>query len=301
MKLLYKDPSKENWFLVSWTLSNKCNYKCSYCPDELHNGSTGHADWKRVEKFIDNFTIPKKDICYRISGGEPTYWKHFIDMAQLIKSKNATFTFLTNGSQSIDYYKKISRYTDGLIISYHPQYANIDHFIKIAEVMNCPVFVNLMMVPDKFDSMINIAENLFNGNENINIWPKVVLDKSSNVGFITNKVLGYTDEQKEKIANWKFFRKVNDANLHRGSLLLDDKDITANDLILKNLNQYKGWKCWAGLDMINIDMWGDIYRADCQQGGKIGTLDNYELPTQPLICGANKCACLSDIYLRKEQ
>jgi organic radical activating enzyme len=299
MKLTYKDPKKKDWFLVSWTLSNKCNYRCSYCPDILHNGSTGHADWETVSNFVKNFSKSGKTICYRLSGGEPTYWKHFVDLAKLVKSQGHVFSFLTNGSQSVDYYKEIGRYTDGMIISYHEEYADVDHLIEISKNIGCPVFINLMLVPDKFNKLYTVAKRLFEEGNNINVWPKVIVDKSNII--LSNQVVDYTEEQKSLIKDWPFFKKVNDELLHRGELLLNDVTVTANDLIIKNLNNYKGWKCWAGIDMINIDMWGDIYRADCQQGGPIGNLKQYDMPTMPIICDANKCACLSDIYLRKEQ
>ena len=98
VKLVYKDITKNDWFLVSWTLSNKCNYRCEYCPDILHNGSTGQPRWETVERFIKNLKV-NKDICFRISGGEPTYWKHFIDMAKCAKEQGHKFTFVSNGSQ----------------------------------------------------------------------------------------------------------------------------------------------------------------------------------------------------------
>jgi MoaA/NifB/PqqE/SkfB family radical SAM enzyme len=60
MKLDYQDKTKEDWFLVSWTLSNKCNYKCSYCPDILHNGTTGQPKWETVKNFVENFKVPSK-------------------------------------------------------------------------------------------------------------------------------------------------------------------------------------------------------------------------------------------------
>lgn len=301
MKLSYKDPNKENWFLVSWTLSNKCNYRCSYCPDALHNGSTGHPDWDLVSNFVENFSVPGKEICYRLSGGEPTYWKHFIDLAKLVKSKGHTFSFLTNGSKDTNYFKEINPYTDGLIISYHPEYADIDHFVNIAKVMDCFVAVNLMMVPEEFDSLVKIAETLYNSADNIVVWPKLILDKSANLGHITNAVTDYSKDQITLLDNWPYFRKIDDSRLHRGDLLLDNVPVTANKLILNNLNQHFGWHCWAGLHMINIDMWGDIYRADCKQGGPIGTLKEYSMPVEPIICAANKCSCLSDIYLQKQR
>ena len=132
MKISYANPDKENWFLVSWALSNKCNYRCTYCPDFLHNGSSGLPKWEVVENFIRSLKIKDKEICYRVTGGEPTFWKRFIDMAKLVKEEGHTFSFITNGSQSVDYYKKIDPYTDGMIISYHHAYADVQKFIDIA-------------------------------------------------------------------------------------------------------------------------------------------------------------------------
>ncbi len=299
MKLEYIDPSKENWFLISWNLSNKCNYKCSYCPDELHNGTSGWPEWYIIENFINNLDMPGKEICFRISGGEPTYWKHFIDLAKLIKSKGHTFSFLTNASQSLEYFENISCYTDGIILSYHPEYADLDKFIRIANVMDCPVAINLMLVQDKFDDMIEVASYLYNNSEKIAVWPKVVLDKTSNPDYITNEVSRYNELQLKIIKEWPYFRSLDDKRLHRGKITLNDIELTANDLILETKNKFKDWECWAGLHMLSIDKWGDIYRADCTVGGKLGNISNYQLPTSPITCTFEKCSCLSDIYLKK--
>lgn len=299
MKLEYKNSSKEDWFLISWNLSSKCNYRCSYCPDELHNGATGWPSWDLIENFINNLEIPGKEICFRISGGEPTYWKHFIDLAQLIKSKGHTFSFLTNASQSVDYFKKISPYTDGIILSYHPEYADLNHFVDIANIMECPVAINLMLVKEKFNEMIKVASFLYNNSNKLAVWPKIVLDKTSNPDHITNDMSNYSEEQLQKIKEWPFFRSLDDNKLHRGPILLDGIEVTANDLILSGKNKFKGWNCWAGLHMLSIDKWGDIYRADCTVGGKLGNISNYTLPTNTINCTFEKCSCLSDIYLKK--
>ena len=298
MKLTYQDTTKENWFLVSWTLSNKCNYRCSYCPSHLNSGSTGQPRWETVKRFVENFKQPGKNICYRLSGGEPTHWKHFLDLAKLVKDQGHTFSFLTNGSKSVDYYNNITKYTDGYIISYHPEYADVNHILNVVKASHCPVFINLMLKPDNFNEMLGIAEVIYNSNDNVSIWPKVILDKS-NIEYISNKPADYSEEQLTIIKNWKFFRKLPDDNLHRGELLLDDRPVTANDLIVAEKNKFRHWNCWAGLHMINIDMWGNIYRADCQQGGPLGNLERFQLPKDTIKCDKDVCACLSDIYLKK--
>jgi organic radical activating enzyme len=122
MKLEYQDPSKNNWFMVSWILSSKCNYRCSYCPSFLHDGNAPGPELNAAKKFVKdlNQQLPTKQICFRFSGGEPTYWKHFLDLADTIKQHGNSFSFLSNGSRDIKYFSAMAEFTDGLILSYHP-------------------------------------------------------------------------------------------------------------------------------------------------------------------------------------
>lgn len=299
MKLTYKDPAKNNWFLVSWTLSNKCNYRCEYCPDILHNGSTGQPQWSTVKRFVQNFNLKDKKICYRLSGGEPTYWKHFIDLAELVKEEGHKFTFISNGSQSPEYFKKIAPYTDGMMLSYHKAYANPEHFIKIINESKIETVINMMLLPSDFEEIFALAEKIYSSTARASIVPKVIVDKTSSEN-ITNEVMTYTEAQKKLIKDWPFSRKVNDEELHRGAMMLNDEVVNANDLILQDKNKFSGWNCWAGLHGVNIDMWGNMYRADCQFGGAIGNLERYKLPKEKILCGKERCSCLSDIYIRKE-
>jgi len=297
MEIKYKNSDKENWFLITWDISNKCNYRCSYCSSMFHDGSSGWPDVNEVKAFVKkiNELLPEKDICFRISGGEPTYWKHFIDFAECVKLYGNSFSYLTNGSRDITYFKTINQLTDGVILSYHPEYANKDHFIEISKVMDCPVAVNLMIDPDRFDEMVSLADYLYN-NSSMAIWPKLILDKT----LMTNRLVSYSIEQKEQIKKWPYFRKLDDIKIHRGSILLDSTEISANDLILQGINKYNGWMCWSGIDQINISFEGNIYKADCQVGGIIGTIRDFMLPSAPQLCNKESCNCLSDIYLRKK-
>ena len=296
MKLEYKDPNKKDWFLITWDLSNKCNYRCSYCPSQFNDGSSGWPNWTDVKNFIKtiNEQLPSKNICFRISGGEPTYWKHFLEFAECANTYGNSFSFLSNGSRDLIYFNLVNPWTDGIILSYHPEYASKEHFVEISKAMSCPIAVNLMLTPDNFSEMLTVADYLYH-NSNMAIWPKIVLDKVS----MSNDVAPYNTEQREIIKNWTYFRKLNDTKIHRGELLLNEQVVTANDLILQNLNKHIGWTCWSGLDQINISFEGDIYRADCQVGGSIGNIRNFTLPSKPQICTKKSCNCLSDIYIRK--
>lgn len=296
MKLTYQNPAKDNWFLVTWNLGNKCNYRCSYCPSMFNDGSTGWPKWEDVESFVKkiNEELPFKDICFRISGGEPTYWKHFLEFAKLVNSYGNSFTFLSNGSRDVEYFSTIGDIASGILLSYHHEYANLQHFVDISNAAKCPVAINLMMAQEKFDDLVGVAKFLFE-NSKAAIWPKLVLDKIN----MTNKVSDYTEEQRAFVKNWPYFRPLDDLKMHRGKLLLDDTEITANELVLRGLNKHKGWTCWAGLDMINVDYTGNVFRADCGQG-PLGTIQNFTLPKAPIVCGKDLCSCLSDIYLKKQ-
>lgn len=297
MKLEYQDPNKNNWFLVSWILSSKCNYRCSYCPSFLHDGKSPGPDLSTAIDFVTelNQQIPTKTICFRFSGGEPTYWKHFIDLATHIRSCGNYFSFLSNGSRDLEYFTTMSKLTDGLILSYHEEYANPQHFINIGQIMNCPVVVNMMVSPENFDRSVTVSEQLHKGG--LAVWPKIITDK---VGDVTNRVPVFTAPQENLLKDWPYFGQVDDSKIHRGKLLLDGNPTTANNLIINNLNRHKGWTCYSGLDQINVDLTGNVYRADCKVGGSIGTIENFELPTSPQICNKDLCSCLSDIYLKKE-
>lgn len=298
MKLEYKDIDKQNWFLVTWDLSDKCNYRCSYCPSFLHDGKNGWPDFDTVIQFIDklNELLPDKKICYRFSGGEPTFWKHFLELAKHIKSKGNYFSLLSNGSRDIDYWKELNHYVDGVILSYHPEFATTEQFINISNVLDCPVAVNLMLTPDNFNETLAIANNLY-VNSKMAIWPKLIHDK---MGEITNELYSYSDEQKDIIKYWEYFRPLDTSKIHRGDLLLDGVNVNANDLILTGRNSFINWTCFAGVDQINVGLDGAIYRADCMFGGKLGTIKEFALPKEPIICGKKSCNCLSDIYIRKE-
>jgi len=262
----------------------------------FNDGSTGWPDWNDVEQFVKtiNEQLPHKDICFRISGGEPTYWKYFPDLAKLAHSYGNSFTFLSNGSRDETYFSSIGKFSTGILLSYHPEYTDPDHFIKISNAVEVPVAVNMMMMPDKFDQLVELSKYIYE-NSKVAIWPKMVLDKIN----MTNKVSEYTIAQQELIKNWPYFRNLDDTKMHRGKLMLDGKLITANELVLQGLNKHKGWTCWAGLDMLNIDYTGNVFSADCGQR-PLGTIKDFTLPTTTLTCGKDLCSCLSDIYLRKE-
>lgn len=77
-------------------------------------------------------------------------------------------------------------------------------------------------------------------------------------------------------------------------------DSNVNDLLMSEKNRFEGWECWAGIQNITIDNEGDVWRAICKQGDKLGSIHTeFTIPTDTVICAKLSCNCAADIQLSK--
>lgn len=83
----------------------------------------------------------------------------------------------------------------------------------------------------------------------------------------------------------------------------DDKpseEDNANNVMARDENDFRGWECWAGVQNITISNTGDVYRAICKVGGKLGNIyDGFEMPGETIICNKPRCICSADVQLSK--
>jgi hypothetical protein len=78
------------------------------------------------------------------------------------------------------------------------------------------------------------------------------------------------------------------------------EESNVNDLLANETNKFKGWMCWAGLQNLTIDNDGNVWRAICKVGGKLGDIHTgFSVPTEPIICTKENCTCAADIQLSK--
>lgn len=81
---------------------------------------------------------------------------------------------------------------------------------------------------------------------------------------------------------------------------IEKEEMNVNDLLMKEENKFSGWECWAGIQNITIDNQGDVWRAICRQGGKLGNIhDGFEVPVDTVICAKEFCNCAADLQLTK--
>lgn len=80
------------------------------------------------------------------------------------------------------------------------------------------------------------------------------------------------------------------------------EETNVNDLLANEKNKFKGWLCWAGIQNLTIDSNGDVYRAICKVGGKLGNIyEDFEISTAPVLCTKTNCTCAADIQLSKSR
>ena len=154
----------KNTVVINWLLGNTCNYRCSYCPSFLHEGSVGWPRIELVKKFVDyavNHYSGKK-IYFEFTGGEVTLWKNFIELCAYIKNTNNYVGFISNGTMSNSFWIKNIDKFDHVCLSYHPQFAKKHKFLEKASILSNSVrtHINIMMDPNYWDECITLAEQI---------------------------------------------------------------------------------------------------------------------------------------------
>jgi MoaA/NifB/PqqE/SkfB family radical SAM enzyme len=105
-------------------------------------------------------------------------------------------------------------------------------------------------------------------------------------------------------------KEYNQVNKNRKWLLLYSKtengDIVKtqehyNQLNFQGRTNFHGWTCQAGVTLIRVAPNGDIFKANCGQGGPIGNVyaGSFIPPTEPVICQKFRCVDPIDLRQRK--
>jgi organic radical activating enzyme len=303
----------EDWVVVNWNLGNMCNYTCSYCPPVLNNGSFGWNDFETVNSFIDECIkhYAPRTVYFEFTGGEVTLWKHFVKTAKYIKDAGHDIGFISNGSRTIRWWEQNKHYFDHVCISYHPEFADPDHFLEVVKIMSgvCRTHANVMMSTDKelFDKGLKLAGRFRDEFTDLSLaLQPLVID-------FGNERFPYEDWQVEIMDNhYELFgsniKILKPYKLYRGSMDMVD---TVNDLwenkdahrfIADNKNNWKGWDCWAGVEQLAIDFDGTVRRGWCLVGGDLGNIkkpEDINWPTEPVRCNKSFCHCNFDIMCKK--
>jgi MoaA/NifB/PqqE/SkfB family radical SAM enzyme len=309
-KLDHLNETNKEWFVVNWCLGNTCNFSCSYCPENLHNASIKWPSLDTIKTFVHNVvtqTSPRK-VYFEFTGGEVTLCPYFPEIAKYVTSLGARVGLISNSSRTVRWWTENKQFFDHVCLSFHPEHADKDHFIEIVKLLHNDVrtHVNIMMLPAKFDYCFEIANIIKDfGNLSMALQPLI--------HDFGDKLYDYTDEQKKIFDNQhmlitKDIKFTKQFDYYRGAMkMVFDNGLSipssAHRFISNKTNNWAGWKCYAGVEQIIVDMDGSCWRGWCKVGESFGHIShaNITIPKDPIICNKTMCHCNFDIMCSKEK
>jgi glycosyltransferase involved in cell wall biosynthesis len=306
---------ENNELHIDWILTRKCNYTCSYCT--VYNNETGSfVPFKDLTEVIDHLSYISKDkITLSLSGGEPTLHPHYLDFIEYILSKlnkKVHIRTQTNLSKSFTFFEKfIDKFKENLnqisfSTSYHFEFAKKDDFLKkIKFLANTGLYVifKICAEPDRMEEVKALYNNALEiSTQHMDVFLVVV---RQNYGAVPDP--RYSEED----LNWlsENYNKGN-TKLIKTEFLKDGKIVHSaeyfhDELTVRNLNNFKGLFCNAGLNLLSINADGSLDPAVCFRKVKGKKPNVYKNPesinsfTQPVICPFDSCYVPVDMRIPK--
>lgn len=307
-----------DYLRIELFLSNVCNYTCSYCSPEYYSGS--HR-WPKLEQVKDNLghiidyyrkTTGKQQVCLFIIGGEPTLWPDFEKFIRYFKDEyNCIISMSTNASRTTRWWEEHGDYVDDVILSCHHKQVDVDHIIKVADILyKKGKWVNalVLMDPTCWDKCMDIVTKLKTSQHR---WP-ITVRELVGVGAT------YTDDQRKYMSSdlkrwpmpWYYFSAKKTA-YRKPTVFFKDgssKQVPLHWILGKQLNKFLGWSCNVGVDTFFIDKTGEI-TGGCNEK-LYQRSENYNIydedfktkfapDIKPTICTKLECICQPEINARK--
>lgn len=295
---MYLTSNNPECAIITLFVHNVCNYNCSYCSDYHRIGDyRWPSDWTPYLNFIKDLKSRHKFLYVEVLGGEPTLWPKFQDFVLEISGPNVFVEFSTNASRTIRYWEQFANANIMACLSWHSEEADDEHFIKVAEILQEKVCVHipLMVTPENFERAKAIFDRL--KHLNTDLVPKLTRKNISNPEHFD-----FTPEQLEWISNNKVLKMVTPKMdwMFPKDIYIDDRKIKWPKMQRKNLHNFNGWTCTAGIKRFFVDKNGDIERCTKRVGEKLGNImTGYALIDEPIVCHKDRCPCKMDVMVDK--
>jgi MoaA/NifB/PqqE/SkfB family radical SAM enzyme len=308
---------------IYYDLGNTCNYKCWYCFPGSNDGDVAFPNpdivkvnlTKLVNYYIDNKIV--KEVEVHLLGGEPTLWRHLGDVAEYVKANttNCHIEVTTNASRTIRWWEEYGHLFRNVSISVHHEFTDVDHIIKVAEVLykkNVLFHTNVLFDHNNWDKCMDNYNKLMASKIK---WPVIV--KPIHINGVTT----FTDKQtaffKKQLKRWpgikqwfKYLsvaRKRYYAHYDDGSVV---KSENPNYWSINGENHFKGWECSLGKTWLFISKDGMV-SGSCRQN-LYGLPFTYNLNDPnfartfkpkivPIICHTDICVCSGEAALPKRK
>ena len=225
-----------------------------------------------------------------------------------------------------------------MTLSYHPEFANYKHLCDVSNLLadlNIVTSILVLMYPKLWEKCVK-AHKYFKANSKATIClQRLHLISTSKDGKTLGKEDGwiskhekyfYTKDQLAYLSEHKEIKGIVKFKHNLGISYFDSKnqksplEVTSSFLSINDLNNWKNWECYVGIDSLFLEQNGDVRRAVmCRveslktrslEIGKWRTfkspkkswsenLEEIHWPVKPVICPYNICFCGADYRTRK--
>jgi len=307
---------KNNMFTVSWLLGRYCNYKCSYCWAHGRSDKKDHRPTDLCLKTIDSIKEQAEErgfnsFHFSLSGGEPTLHPGYLDILDHLSKDMGNYTSIhmtTNLSRSLKWFgsylnRAVKFDRASITASLHREYVKdkevFANKLLFVQKYGVKVTINMVMIPEIFDELYDIAKYFYNKGLNTTLKPQ----SDPHANYV---VKGYTEDQ----------LKI----LHNGMPQLDNKqpfmqvelvDDTGKSWYMDqaerfnafNFNCFKGWECSSGYRSIIIrEPCGSIKRSYSCIDEPIGNIETgFKLFDGPKECISPSCVSSADSKIPKRK
>lgn len=302
----HANPDHARTVLVDWMLGNSCNFACSYCPGNLHDGS---IRWQSAEAVLGLFDAIREHYIQRLgrnvwiqfTGGEPTMHPRIVELLQEASDRGFSASLISNGARTLRFWQRIRDHLDSAILTYHSEFVVHPHFLDVARFLAeaMPVHINVTMLPDRFD------ETYVRAVEIVATLPSATLSLKPLREDFRDGLYPYSVDQLRRMEAGIDVSGQRDGATPRGVMVarrFDGREerTRANAFIVRGSNRWRGYECNAGLESLRVKGDGQIYRAVCASGGRLGRLgESIVLPTEAIVCDRDRCGCIADILITK--
>ena len=301
---------KNDIFGINFVINNLCNQRCNYCPPVLHKGMFPHIPSETYINFFDN--LNKDNPCIQekpqrkitLTGGEPSFYKGVEDVMVFLRSINFLVAMNTNLGNNLEFWSKAVDLIDILYPSFHPRYANIDHFKKVFDIFlkkKRHIELHVLMDPEYWDLALEASKEFFKM-DGITVNNKGVLDVNNYKKHFTPL---YNQGQIDFIKHNPSNRKYNFENDRIEVEYFDGRKtpFDGQEILANNFHNFKGILCNAGKNALNIKENGSIWGACCSQRyfGNLQEDPNLRIKLfdSPIICPRDACPHLFDMKIQK--
>ena len=268
-KYIVRNDFNKNIIDMTFMITNKCNYACSYCIENLQKNTYYDIIFLNLEKtynFIINYIklYPTKKINIRIYGGEPTLHPDLVEFCQKLNSyENILIVeiFTNFSADNIKYNQLLSIKKIYLFCSYHTsKIMSSDEYvlklINFGKKYNGKIVSNIMLENNTDENSI-ITYNVYK--KILKLCSKKIINIRTELIPIFSTAF-YESSYSKYI--FKIFESINKIHNEKLSFtLIDNNNIKTNfDKVVgyDSLN-FKNWLCSSGECAIFIDPYGDIY------------------------------------------